>query len=544
MSESTDNLSDADLTGQRFMAGFDGLTPTPDILDLIERERVGGVILFSRNIASVEQLHALTSALQQAARASGHRYPLLMSLDQENGIVRRLGAWATTFPGAMALAATGSEALAEEVAEASGRELAALGVNLNFAPVADVNNNPANPVIGVRSFGDDPARVARFVAAQTRGYQRAGVAATLKHFPGHGDTETDSHLALPAVPYVRARLDAVELPPFRAGIAAGAAAVMTAHLALPALTNSPGLPATLAPAVLDGLLREELGFQGVVITDCLEMAAIAKTVGTAAAAPLALRAGADIALVSHREDRQRAALAAIRQALADGSLPRASLVAGAERVLALKRRFLSWEAVDHAASGAALALVGAPAHRALAQRAYARAATRIRDEGGSIPLRLEPGERVGVIAWMPHARSQVVDAPYRPDMFVAAIARRYLAVAGAILTADALEDARAAARSAAKADVIILLTRNASLDPAQAAAMRDIANRARAAGRRVIGVATGVPYDAALFPDVGSWLAIYDDTAPALEAAARALAGDITSTGRLPVTLPPPAAPR
>ena len=200
MARGADGLSDADLTGQRLMAGFDGFTPTADILDLIQRERVGGVILFSRNIATADQLHTLTNALQQAARASGHRYPLLIGLDQENGVVRRLGEWATTFPGAMALAATGSEALAEEVAEASGRELAALGVNSNFAPVADVNNNPANPVIGVRSFGDDPARVARFVAAQTRGYQRAGVAATLKHFPGHGDTGTDSHLALPPIP--------------------------------------------------------------------------------------------------------------------------------------------------------------------------------------------------------------------------------------------------------------------------------------------------------------------------------------------------------
>lgn len=540
MDLSTDGLSDADLIGQRLMAGFAGLAPSPGILDLIQRERVGGVILFSRNIASAEQLLTLTSALQRAARKSGHPAPLLIGMDQENGVVRRLGPWATLFPGAMALAATGSEALAEEVAEASGRELAALGVNMNFAPVADVNINPANPVIGVRSFGDSPARVARFVAAQTRGYQRAGVAATLKHFPGHGDTAIDSHLALPVIPYDHERLRAVEAPPFQAGVAAGAAAVMTAHIAQPALTNSPSLPATLAPEVIGRLLREEMGFQGVVITDCLEMAAISKTIGTPAAAALALRAGADIALVSHREDRQRAALAAIYQALADGSLPRVSLGAGTERILALKRRFTSWEAIERAACDDHLSIVGAPAHRALAQRVYERAITLVRDDQGVLPLRLAPNERLGVIAWAPRTLSQVVDTLFQPQRFMDALARHFptVTVSGALLMEDASEEAREAARSVAEVDVIIMLTRDASLDSKQEETMRGIAAHARTTGRRVIGVAAGVPYDAALFPEIDSWLAIYDDTLPALEAAARVLSGEITPIGRLPVTLP------
>ena len=414
-------------------------------------------------------------------------------------------------------------------------------MNINFAPVADVNNNPANPIIGARSFGDESASVARFVAAQTRGYQRAGVAATLKHFPGHGDTATDSHLALPAVPFERARLDAVELPPFRAGIAAGAAAVMTAHIALPALTGSPGLPATLAPEVIVGLLREELGFQGVVITDSLEMAAISRAIDVAAAAPLALRAGVDIALVSHNEERQRAALAAIRQVVEDGALPRAALIAGVERVLALKRRFLSWEAVD----GSAHAIVGSPAHRALARRAYERAVTLVRDEDGVIPLRLASGERVGVLTWAAQERSQVVDALKLPDSFGDALARWFPAVVSATLTADApAEEARAAFQRVTEAEVIVLVTRNASLNPASMETMRDAVLSARAAGRRVIGVATGVPYDAALFPEIGSWLATYDESGPALEAAARVLAGELAPTGRLPVTLPLPAAPR
>ena len=214
---------------------------------MIERHRVGGVILFSRNLRDAAQTRALTTALQACAHAAGHPAPLLIATDQENGLVRRLGREATVLPGNMALGATGDARRAYEVARATGRELRALGINMNLAPVADVNNNPRNPVIGVRAFGDDPARVAEMVAAATRGYAEARVVATLKHFPGHGDTQVDLHLTLATVPFDLARLEAVELSPFVAGIAAGAPCVMTAHLALPALTGYATLPATLPP---------------------------------------------------------------------------------------------------------------------------------------------------------------------------------------------------------------------------------------------------------------------------------------------------------
>ncbi|MGZ3603235.1 MAG: glycoside hydrolase family 3 protein, partial [Ktedonobacterales bacterium] len=221
-----DDLTEEQQVGQLFMAGFDGLEPTAEILDLIQRRAIGGVILFSRNTHDAEQVATLTRRLQEAAREAGHRYPLLIAIDQENGVVQRLVGIGTQFPGAMALGAAGSEELAYAVAEATGRELRALGINMNLAPVADVNNNPANPVIGVRSFGEDPQKVARLVAATVRGYRAAGVISVLKHFPGHGDTAVDSHLALPSVPHTMERLDAVELPPFKCGIEAGAESVM------------------------------------------------------------------------------------------------------------------------------------------------------------------------------------------------------------------------------------------------------------------------------------------------------------------------------
>ncbi|HET9921588.1 MAG TPA: glycoside hydrolase family 3 N-terminal domain-containing protein, partial [Ktedonobacteraceae bacterium] len=227
--------------GQLFMVGFAGTEPSQGIIDMISRYRVGGIILFSRNVRDTRQVLELTRSLQDIAHTAGHRYPLLIAIDQENGMVQRLGRGATQFPGNMALGAVGSEQMVYDVALATGRELRALGLNMNLAPVVDVNNNPANPVIGVRSFGEDPHQVARLAAAAVRGYREAGVIATLKHFPGHGDTAVDSHLSLPTLPFSLQRLENVELVPFRAGIEAGAESVMSAHIAFPAITGQADL---------------------------------------------------------------------------------------------------------------------------------------------------------------------------------------------------------------------------------------------------------------------------------------------------------------
>ena len=211
------------------------------------------------------------------AKKAGHRYPLLIAIDQENGIVQRLGQAATIFPGNMALGAIDLEEITFQVALATGQELKALGINMNLAPVVDVNNNPANPVIGVRSFGEDPQQVARLGAAMVKGYHAAGILSCLKHFPGHGDTAIDSHLALPTIPYGLERLEALELVPFRSGIKAGADSVMIAHVAYPAMARRDMLPATLSPAIVKGLLREKLGFNGAILSDCMEMKAISDT---------------------------------------------------------------------------------------------------------------------------------------------------------------------------------------------------------------------------------------------------------------------------
>lgn len=523
------NMSPERRIGQLFMAGFDGLKPTPDIVSLIQQWHIGGIILFTRNIRDKRQTADLTSALQRIAREAGHPYPLLIAIDQENGLVRRLGPDSTSFPGNMALGAIGSEETAFAVARATGEELRALGINMNLAPVADVNNNPANPLIGVRSFGEDPEQVARLVAASVRGYAAAGVIASLKHFPGHGDTAVDSHLAMPVVSFDLERLEQVELVPFRRGIAAGAPCVMTAHMLLSRL--DPDLPATLSPAVVRGLLRERLGFDGVAMTDCLEMQAISDGVGVPQGAVLALAAGIDLVLISHRHDRQMASIEAAHQAVAKGVLAEADIRQAAERLLRLKSNYLAW---DSAETGGRLDQVGSAAHRQLSASAYARSTTLVHDEAPLLPLRLGPEKRLLVVGPGRELVSRAVDISYPQDVLVEGIRKRHGNVSSLVVPLNSSPAEReAVSHSVREADVTILVTINAHLDPDQAALVMDLLRL----GTPVIGLVAGDPYDIPLFPGLRTCLATYEYTKPALLSAVRVLFGEIEATGRLPVTL-------
>lgn len=516
--------------GQLFMVGFFGTEPTPEVVELIQRRHAGGIILFSRNCRDARQVSKLTHDLQALAREAGHRYPLLISLDQENGLVRRLGNAITGFPGNMALGATGAEDLAYAVAEATGQELHALGITMNLAPDADVNNNPANPVIGVRSFGEDPQLVARLTAAAVRGYRAAGTVSTLKHFPGHGDTAVDSHLGLPVVPYTLERLEQVELAPFRAGIAAGADTVMLAHLRLPAIAPNEDVPASLSPAVVR-LLRGSLGFDGAILTDCLEMDAISKTVGEERGALLALRAGVDIVLISHHIAPQRGAIELVRAAVASGELSQDTIRTAARRVQRLKERLLSWDALSPLVMADT---VSTESHQELRDRAYARTTTIVRDDAHLIPLRLNPEAQILAIAQPPASVTRAVDIVYTHEFLVDGL-RAYLPnVRGACLGPDATEDDIAELlRATESSDLIIMATINAHLDARQASLMR----RLLATGRPVIGIAVCNPYDLAAFPDLKTYLATYEYTQPALSMAAGALFGAFAPQGRLPVNL-------
>lgn len=331
--------------GQMLLFGWQGATHAENLCvndhaaALVDDLAVGGVIVMGRNAETPERLRATISELQ--ARATGQGLPrLFVTVDQEGGEVSRLAPpHFRTIPDARWIGMTGDTCQARATARAIGEELRSVGINWDFAPVLDVDNNPNNPVIGPRSYGADPQLVAAMGAAAVRGFQvDAGIMACGKHFPGHGDTDVDSHHALPRVGHSMDRLNQVELTPFCAAIYAGLAALMTSHIIFDAL--DPELPATLSPRVLTGLLREKMEFDGIIITDCLEMKGVADGWGEVEAAILAVLAGADIVLCCHTWKTQIAIRDGLVAAVQSGRIPEARIDSAVARINAAKERWL------------------------------------------------------------------------------------------------------------------------------------------------------------------------------------------------------------
>ncbi|MCU9590934.1 glycoside hydrolase family 3 N-terminal domain-containing protein [Bacillus velezensis] len=318
-----------------------------EVAGLIQKYRFGGVILFAENVKNTEQTVRLTDAFQKASPD----IPLLLSIDQEGGIVTRLGE-GTHFPGNMALGAVRKTAYASQTGAIIGKELKALGINTNFAPVLDINNNPGNPVIGVRSFSSDRDLTASLGLASMKAQQKQDVAAAVKHFPGHGDTDVDSHYGLPLVTHNQERLRQIELYPFRKAIQAGADLIMTAHVQFPAFDDTTYkskldgsdilVPATLSKKVMTHLLREEMRFNGVIVTDALNMKAIADHFGQEEAVVMAVKAGVDIALMPvqvtslQTENRFARVHSALKKAVQKGEIPLQQINKSAERIISLK----------------------------------------------------------------------------------------------------------------------------------------------------------------------------------------------------------------
>jgi beta-N-acetylhexosaminidase len=344
--------------GQLFMVGFEGTSVTPDLASFIKEYQPGGIILFSRNLESVEQIVDLTNQLQ-ACSPQG----LLISIDQEGGRVSRLPKTFTIFPPCEVLGRCNSWELAYAAAATIAKELRAVGINMNMSPVLDVNSNPANPVIGDRAFGSTPGPVCELGLATIGGLQDQRVVACGKHFPGHGDTNADSHKELPVVTAQRERLEQIELPPFRQAAAHGVAAMMTAHVLYRALDDQQ--PATLSPTIIGKLLREEIGYDGVVLTDDLEMHAIIDHYGIEEATVRAILAGCDMPLICKDRGREVAAITAVEKAVTDGTLTDERVQRSLTRIARLKQRFLMpYRPVS--ISDAKLA-IGCRSHRALLQ---------------------------------------------------------------------------------------------------------------------------------------------------------------------------------
>lgn len=324
--------------GQMIIAGVDGKDVNGETRKLIADDRVGGVILYKDNIESVEQTSRMLNGLKAANKESKDgRPPLLIGVDQEGGKVSRLPAELEAIPSSRDIAKSGDSKRAESIGEALGAELRAFGFNVNFAPVLDIDSNPNNPVIGSRSFGSTASVVSSFGLREMAGLKSKGVIPVVKHFPGHGDTAVDSHLELPVVNKSIDQLRKLELAPFADAVRSGADAVMIAHILLPKI--DPDAPSSMSSKVITGLLREELGFQGVVITDDMTMGAILKHYDIGKAAVQSVKAGTDIVLVAHEYAQARKVLDALKQAAASGEIPAGAIDKSVTRILKLKERY-------------------------------------------------------------------------------------------------------------------------------------------------------------------------------------------------------------
>lgn len=499
--------------GQLLIVGIGGKQVSQVAKAHITKRFAGGIILFRRNIQSPQQVANLTTELQQVAVQTPNAIPLFIAIDQEGGIVTRLKKGATVFPGNLALGATRSESLAEKAGEITALELAAVGINLNFAPVMDINTNPRNPVIGVRAYGDSPMLVSQLGTAYIRGLQANGVLATAKHFPGHGDTHVDSHKKLPTVGHDEERMNAVELAPFRAAIEARVAAMMSAHILYPALDAD--TPATLSHRVLTGLLREQLGFEGLIITDDLEMQAIDAHYQTGNAAVMAIQAGADIVMVPWSLKKQQQAYNALRNSVKRGKISVSRLNQSVRRILKTKNDFGLFEPQTIARD------LGNPQHLAIAQTIATQAITVVKSSDGVLPLNAESRKPVMLIT----ASRMFANAFLKAHTDTAHIT--HVKIPKQFDIAQLLPQL-----TQQEADVIV-----AGITNAQQAAL--IHQLSQITTTPIVVVSLASPYLLGRCPDVASAIAAYDGNYYSALAAVDVILGRKQATGKLPVTIPP-----
>lgn len=502
----------------------------PEIEKLVKQYHLGGVILFRENVVTTEQTTKLVADYQEAAE----KYGMLMTIDQEGGIVTRLQS-GTDMPGSMALGATRSPEITENVGNAIGEELAALGINMNFAPSFDINNNPDNPVIGVRSFGEKPELVAELGVAYTKGLQASGTAATAKHFPGHGDTATDSHIGLPEVPYDLERLKAVELYPFQKAMDAGIDAIMTAHVTFPkvdgtkVISKKDGseitLPATLSHKVLTELMREDMGYDGVILTDALNMQAIADHFGPVDAVIRAVNAGSDIVLMPVGLESVANGL---YEAVRSGEISEERIEASAKRILALKlKRGIVKEETPKPLEekvANALQVVGSVEHQQVEREASEKSITLVKNEG-VLPLAPNPQDALVVVGNV-----------YSDELYAGLKARHENTVwikKDTLLTEQELVQVQAA-----KAVVVGTRTSTVSQRSPNSGQMKMANQIIAATDAPVIAVGIQNPYDVMAYPEVDAYLAQYSFRTASYEAMASTILGELSPTGKLPVSIP------
>lgn len=509
--------------------------------------RVGGVILFRSN---VYEAAVLVGKLQEIARV-----PLLVSADLEAGLGMRFDD-VTYGPWAMAIAAAGDPALAEKRAYATAREARAIGIGQVFAPVADVNVNPDNPVINVRSFGEDPSDVSRYVEATVKGLRDGGVLATLKHFPGHGDTDVDTHRSLAIITADRSRLESVELVSFRAGIKAGAEGVMVAHLSVPVLDATPApalaapprspnavgenvevetkgtMPASLSEPIVTGILRKELGFAGLVVTDSMQMGGIMSHFAAGEAAVRAILAGSDQVLMSIDTD---AAIAAVRDAVKSGRITEARLDESVKRILDAKKKLKLYDGRIPFVGGLAK-IVDTPSIQALEAEIARRSLTLVREEKGVLPL--QKGAKLLSLVIADEASLNGPAGPLAADLKT-----RVPSVKTVRLDPRSTpEETKAAVDAAKDADVVLVSlfvrTRSGQGKISVPEPGRNALAQILAFGKPVVAVSFGSPYLLRDLPDLPTYLCAWGGQDVSQAAAVQALFGETAIGGRLPITIP------
>jgi beta-N-acetylhexosaminidase len=550
-------MSVGDKVGQMLVSSFQSNFMNTDSEDFqvlvkaIHEYRVGGfhvfgasepvpAVLLNAAYGSVTLGQPLEAASTLNRLQAISSLPLLNTADFEAGVGFRIMG-ATAFPRAMAFGAARDDKLAFEAGRITAEESRALGVHVNFAPVVDVNNNARNPVINTRSFGENPELVGRIASAYIKGLQSAGVIATLKHFPGHGDTDIDSHLGLPVIKHSRDRLDKIELPPFKMGIAAGADAVMTAHIEMPEIDPTPSTPTTLSQPIVSGLLRKELGFQGLIYTDSMGMQGVTKLHGPGEAAVLAVLAGND--LILHSPD-DGAAFVAVRDAVSTGRIPESQVNASVERILRAKvaaglhkTRTVNLDSVT--------TIVGSRANQALADEVSQRAITLIRDVRNQVPLRAPRETSILYLSVLDYPGNWRIAAPSRT--FIPELRKRWPNVTSIELSdrtpPSEIELVRA---TVPRYDVVLasIFVRAASSSGRMDLAaplqrlLQDVSRQTSASNRPFITTFFGNPYVATFLQELPAMLLTYDFYDRAEASAVRAIAGEAAVSGRLPIGLP------
>lgn len=501
------------------------------ISDTINNHSLGGLILFNKNIVDIEQLTTFTHQLQQQV----YDIPLLLGIDQEGGVISRIPN-GTNLPGNMALGATSDPLLAYKAGNVIGTELHALGVNVNFGPVLDINNNPNNPIIGIRSFGANPDLVSEMGMQWMKGQNTSGVISTVKHFPGHGDTNVDSHLGLPVLSHDLHRLKEVELRPFQTAINHGVDMVMTAHIAFPAIDHTQyiskktgsniTIPATLSKKVLNELLRTEMGFEGVIISDAFTMNAISEHFGEENAVKMAVLAGVDIILMPKNIT---SSFDAILSAVKKGEIPQEQIDQSVKRILVLKNKYHLFNRKEPLKNRIenSQQIIGSNVHRAIEREIAEKSITLLKNEKNHLPYSIESTDKVAIIATkIDHANqmkeqlNRLENGNYQIDLYT-------------------IEDVRNNVELIDKYQFTILSTyqfRN-NVDQFNWESIQIIIDRLNSQSKKYVNLSLGNPYELIFLRNVQTNLAAYGDNPPNIEASLKVILGKIDPKGTLPVSL-------